>query len=115
MAPKVSTVRPRCTHTVRVRAAVSPSRAKAAIVARALEGPVSASCPASVLQVHPRATVLLDPASAALLEHRGAEGRDAVWGHPDLVPTSSDLDDPEAFARNDNSGPDFDISDLDKL
>jgi hypothetical protein len=28
-------VRARCTHTVRVRAAVSPSRAKAAIVARA--------------------------------------------------------------------------------
>ena len=31
MAPKVSTVRPRCTQMVRVRAAVSPSRAKAAI------------------------------------------------------------------------------------
>src|SRR5512133_1626596 len=39
MAPKVSTVRPRCTHTVRVRAAVSPSRAKAAIVAPASPAP----------------------------------------------------------------------------
>jgi putative hydrolase len=49
----------------------------------------------------------------ALLEHRGAEGRDAVWNHPDLVPTSSDLDDPDAFARRDDSGDDFDISELD--
>ena len=50
----------------------------------------------------------------ALLEHRGAEGRDAVWGHPDLMPTSEDLDDPEAFARRDDSGG-FDMSDLDEL
>jgi len=51
----------------------------------------------------------------ALLEHRGAEGRDAVWAHPDLVPTSSDLDDPEAFARRDDSDDGFDISDLENL
>jgi glucosamine-6-phosphate deaminase len=31
---------------------------------------VSAACPASVLQLHERATVLLDPAAAAELEHR---------------------------------------------
>ena len=29
---------------------------------------------------------------------RGIEGRDAVWGHPDLIPGPADLDDPEAFA-----------------
>ena len=28
----------------------------------------------------------------------GPEGRDAVWSHPDLVPTSADLDDPLGFA-----------------
>jgi glucosamine-6-phosphate deaminase len=38
---------------------------KAAAVASAVEGPVSASCPASALQLHPHATVLLDPAAAA--------------------------------------------------
>jgi glucosamine-6-phosphate deaminase len=38
---------------------------KAAAVAAAVEGPVSASCPASVLQLHPHATVLLDPPAAA--------------------------------------------------
>ncbi|HMD22814.1 MAG TPA: hypothetical protein VKH61_01860, partial [Streptosporangiaceae bacterium] len=40
---------------------------KAAAVAAAVEGPVSASCPASVLQLHPHATVLLDPAAATHL------------------------------------------------
>lgn len=40
---------------------------KAEAVARAVEGPLSASCPASVLQLHPHATVLLDrPAASGL-------------------------------------------------
>ena len=38
---------------------------KAAAVAAALEGPLAASCPASAIQLHPRATVLLDPEAAA--------------------------------------------------
>lgn len=42
--------------------------AKADAVAAAVEGPVSASCPASVLQLHPHATVLLDDAAASRLE-----------------------------------------------
>ena len=34
-----------------------------------------------------------------LLQQRaGADGRDAVWDHPDLLPTAEDLDDPGAFA-----------------
>jgi glucosamine-6-phosphate deaminase len=40
---------------------------KAAAVAAAVEGPLSASCPASVLQLHPHATVLLDPDAASKL------------------------------------------------
>jgi len=32
-----------------------------------------------------------------LTEERGIEGRDAVWAHPDLMPTADDLDDPTAF------------------
>jgi glucosamine-6-phosphate deaminase len=39
--------------------------AKAAAVAAALEGPLAASCPASAIQLHPKATVLLDPAAAS--------------------------------------------------
>jgi putative hydrolase len=40
---------------------------------------------------------------------RGIEGRDALWAHPDLLPTSDDLENPEAFL---SSNTDFDISDL---
>jgi glucosamine-6-phosphate deaminase len=43
-------------------------RRKAAAVAAAVEGPVTASCPASVLQLHPHATVVVDEAAATDLE-----------------------------------------------
>jgi glucosamine-6-phosphate deaminase len=42
---------------------------KAAAVAAAVEGPVSANCPASVLQLHPQATVIVDEAAASRLQH----------------------------------------------
>ncbi|GAA4943296.1 putative hydrolase [Actinomycetospora succinea] len=32
-----------------------------------------------------------------LTDERGIEGRDAVWAHPDLMPTADDLDDPSSF------------------
>lgn len=38
---------------------------KAAAVRAMVEGPISAFCPASALQLHPQATVVLDPAAAA--------------------------------------------------
>ena len=41
---------------------------KAAAVAAAMEGPLTASCPGSVLQLHPHATVVVDEAAAAGLE-----------------------------------------------
>ncbi|CAJ64656.1 MULTISPECIES: zinc-dependent metalloprotease [Frankia] len=34
---------------------------------------------------------------AALAEARGREGRDAVWAHPDLLPTAADLATPDGF------------------
>ncbi|MFJ4226374.1 glucosamine-6-phosphate deaminase [Paenarthrobacter nicotinovorans] len=43
--------------------------AKASAVAGALEGPVSASVPGSIVQLHPRATVIVDEEAAALLQH----------------------------------------------
>ncbi|MEV5411698.1 zinc-dependent metalloprotease [Thermopolyspora sp. NPDC052614] len=46
----------------------------------------------------------------ALKADRGIEGRDAVWGHPDLMPTADDLDDPMGFVAGDA---DLDISALD--
>jgi glucosamine-6-phosphate deaminase len=49
---------------------VATGAAKAAAVAAALEGPLTASCPASVLQWHAEAVVVLDEAAAALLRGR---------------------------------------------
>jgi glucosamine-6-phosphate deaminase len=49
---------------------VATGEAKAEAIAAAVEGPLTASCPASVLQLHPHATVLLDPGAAKLLERR---------------------------------------------
>lgn len=42
---------------------------KATAVARAVEGPLTASHPASAIQLHPHATVVVDEEAAAALEH----------------------------------------------
>lgn len=55
---------------------------KADAVAAAVEGPLSASCPASVLQLHPHATVLVDDAAAARLE-RASYYREVYADKPD--------------------------------
>jgi len=61
---------------------VASGSGKASAVAAAVEGPVSASCPASVLQLHPHATVVLDDAAAAGLAR--AEYDREVWaGKPE--------------------------------
>jgi putative hydrolase len=46
---------------------------------------------------------------AGLADARGVDGRDALWAHPDLLPTAEDLEDPDAFVRGST---DLDISDL---
>ena len=48
---------------------------------------------------------------AGLAEARGTHGRDALWAHPDLLPTAADLEDPDAFVRGSDPS-DLDISDL---
>lgn len=49
---------------------IATGRTKAEIVRRALEGPVTTRVPASLLQVHPRAVIVLDRAAAARLRRR---------------------------------------------
>ncbi|GAA2546324.1 zinc-dependent metalloprotease [Pseudonocardia hydrocarbonoxydans] len=46
-------------------------------------------------------------------EQRGTSGRDALWAHPDLIPSADDLDDPAAFVARDNTGDP--IAELEKL
>ncbi|HZI97117.1 MAG TPA: glucosamine-6-phosphate deaminase [Actinomycetales bacterium] len=50
---------------------VATGEVKADAVAAAVEGPLTASCPASVLQLHPHATVALDEAAASRLRRLG--------------------------------------------
>ena len=51
-------------------ALVASGSSKAAAVAAAVEGPLTASCPASVLQLHPHATVLVDEEAGSRLQRR---------------------------------------------
>ncbi|AUH69586.1 MULTISPECIES: glucosamine-6-phosphate deaminase [Gordonia] len=48
-------------------ALVATGEGKADAIAAAVEGPLSASCPASILQWHRHATVVIDPAAASKL------------------------------------------------
>jgi glucosamine-6-phosphate deaminase len=52
--------------------AIVPGPAKRAAVAAALDGPVTAACPASILRRHGDARLFLDEASAAALQGRSA-------------------------------------------
>jgi putative hydrolase len=65
---------------------------------RAAGGPAEQAFASLVgLELRPRR--LRDAATvwAHLAATRGIDGRDAVWAHPDLVPTSEDLDDPAGY------------------
>ena len=67
--------------------------AKAAVVARAVEGPISASVSASALQLHPNCKVVVDEAAGARLE--GREYYDFVFAHEPVWAPYRD-DDPAA-------------------
>lgn len=49
---------------------VATGRVKAEAIAAAIEGPLAASCPASVLQLHQDAVLVVDEAAATNLQHR---------------------------------------------
>jgi putative hydrolase len=74
---------------------------------RATGGPAEQTFATLVgLELRPRR--LRDAAAlwTLLTQSRGSEGRDAVWGHPDLLPTAEDLDDPKDFVDRTSGGPD---------
>lgn len=65
---------------------VAQGEAKAAAVAACVEGPVTSLCPGSVLQFHPKATVIVDDAAAARLTltdyYRYTYAHKPAWQHP---------------------------------
>ncbi len=58
---------------------VAQGAAKADAIAAVVEGPVTASCPGSVLQFHQKATIIVDEAASAGL--RGAEEYRHTWAN----------------------------------
>src|SRR3954454_18180564 len=65
---------------------------------RAAGGPAEATFAALVgLELRPRRLRDASALWGSLRSRKGQDARDAVWAHPDLLPTSADLDDPLGF------------------
>jgi putative hydrolase len=77
---------------------------------RATGGPAERTFATLVgLELRPRRLREAGAIWQGLTEARGVSGRDAVWAHPDLLPTADDFDDPDGFVRG---RPELDISAL---
>ena len=69
---------------------------------RAAGGPAEATFSALVgLELRPRRLRDASALWGSLRSRKDAEARDAVWAHPDLLPTADDLDDPLGFQEGD--------------
>jgi putative hydrolase len=63
------------------------------------------------LELRPRRSREAGALWRSLTEARGAEGRDALWAHPDLLPTAADFDDPDGFVHGHKE---LDMSDFER-
>lgn len=80
---------------------------------RATGGPAEQTFAALVgLELRPRKLREATTLWAALRDRQGADARDAVWSHPDLMPVAADLDDPLGFAQGEKQTSDQDDFDL---
>jgi putative hydrolase len=78
---------------------------------RATGGPAERTFATLVgLELRPRRLREAGAIWQGLTAERGVAGRDAIWAHPDLLPTADDFDDPDGFVRG---RPELDISGLD--
>jgi hypothetical protein len=58
------------------------------------------------LELRPRRLRAAAELWRGLREQRGVSGRDALWAHPDLMPSAEDLENPAAFlAREEGADP----------
>src|SRR5580693_1705945 len=79
---------------------------------RASGGPSERTFAALVgLELRPRMLREAAVLWADVTEARGIDGRDALWAHPDLLPTADDLANPDGFLRG---ATELDISDLEE-
>ncbi|WP_297740308.1 zinc-dependent metalloprotease [uncultured Tessaracoccus sp.] len=73
---------------------------------RAAESPVRSVLRELIgLELTPRLVRDANNLWGALEHDRGVEGRDAIWSHPDLIPTAKDLTDPMAFVAKGKEPP----------
>jgi putative hydrolase len=77
---------------------------------RATGGPAERTFATLVgLELRPRRLREAGAIWQGLTDARGVSGRDAIWAHPDLLPSADDFDDPDGFVRG---RPELDISSL---
>jgi putative hydrolase len=80
---------------------------------RATGGPAERTFASLVgLELRPRRLREAATLWQTLTDRRGADARDAVWSHPDLLPTPDDLDDPVAWIERGASDDPLDLSEL---
>ncbi|WP_448061818.1 zinc-dependent metalloprotease [Cellulomonas hominis] len=81
---------------------------------RAAGGPAEQTFATLVgLELRPRRSREAATLWARITLDRGADARDAIWGHPDLLPTAEDLDDPTGYASR-RAAADDEHTDLDR-
>jgi putative hydrolase len=93
----------RLTHSVALAEAVRRRRATGGPAERTFATLVG-------LELRPRRLREAAAIWQGLTDARGAAGRDALWGHPDLLPHAEDLENPDEFVHPQT--PELDISDL---
>jgi putative hydrolase len=82
---------------------------------RAAGGPAEETFAALVgLELRPRRLRDASALWGSLRSRQGKEARDAVWAHPDLLPTPADLDDPLGFREDLPDVPELSDEDFDK-
>jgi len=80
---------------------------------RATGGPAERTFSTLVgMQLRPRSFREAHTVFAALRSKSGIEARDALWAHPDLLPTAEDLEDPLGFVEASTTS--FDMGDFEK-
>jgi hypothetical protein len=83
---------------------------------RATGGPAEQTFATLVgLELRPRRLRDASRLWASLGDARGTDGRDALWEHPDMLPTAKDLDDPDGFVHGAEALPDEESIDFSKL
>jgi putative hydrolase len=94
------------TQAVADRLPSAPSLREAIQRRRAVGGPSEKTFATLIgMQLRPRAMREAATVFAAMRSMKGVDARDALWGHPDLLPSTQDLVDPLGFVQGADDSP----------